>query len=116
MSRRLLSTNRHTQRLFVYGSLGPGRPNEHILTSIFDGVRGRWEQDCAATLRGLFLRAEGWGAAMGFPGIIPDEKGEEVSGFLYAIDTTNQLEEDLHAFWINLMSLKEMPIREKSCP
>ena len=64
-----------TENLFVYGTLGPDRPNEHILKAI----GGVWEN---ATLRGK-LRQEGWGAEMGYPGIDLDENGEEVKGFLF---------------------------------
>ena len=56
------------QRLFVYGTLAPGRPNEHILAPL----GGAWQ---AATVKG-HLKLEGWGAAMGFPGLIPDAAGE----------------------------------------
>ena len=64
------------ERLFVYGTLGPGRPNEHVLSVI----GGSWE---AATVNGT-LRAEGWGAAMGYPGIDLNEQGGEVEGFLFS--------------------------------
>jgi gamma-glutamylcyclotransferase (GGCT)/AIG2-like uncharacterized protein YtfP len=64
------------ERLFVYGSLAPGRPNEHILAAI----GGRWE---AATVTGT-LWQEGWGAAMGYPGIRLGEDGHEVRGFLFS--------------------------------
>ena len=63
------------ERLFVYGSLGPGRPNEHVLAEI----GGSWE---VGTVTGT-LREEGWGAAMGFPGIQLGENGGEVRGFLF---------------------------------
>lgn len=63
------------ERLFVYGTLGPGRPNEHVLGAI----GGSWE---TATVTGT-LRHEGWGAAMGYPGIDLDEHGGEVKGFLF---------------------------------
>ncbi len=63
------------ERLFVYGTLGPGRPNEHVLGAI----GGSWE---TATVTGI-LRQEGWGAAMGYPGIDLDEHGGEVKGFLF---------------------------------
>lgn len=63
------------ERLFVYGTLGPGRPNEHVLGVI----GGFWEP---ASVTGM-LRQEGWGAAMGFPGIDLDEQGAEVDGFLF---------------------------------
>lgn len=67
-----------TYRLFVYGTLAPGRPNEHVLASI----PGSWE---AATVKGKLLQ-EGWGARAGFPGIVLDETGDEVQGFLFSSD------------------------------
>jgi gamma-glutamylcyclotransferase (GGCT)/AIG2-like uncharacterized protein YtfP len=63
-----------TNRLFVYGTLAPGRPNEHVLAN----VAGHWEP---ATVRGRLFR-EGWGAKSGYPGIVPDERGDEVHGFV----------------------------------
>ena len=53
-------------KLFVYGTLGPGRPNEHVMTNI----GGKWQD---ARLKGKLIEA-GWGAAMGFPGIQLDDK------------------------------------------
>lgn len=64
-----------TPRLFVYGTLAPGRSNGHILAD----VPGTWEP---ATARGRLL-PEGWGAALGFPAIVLDEQGPEVSGLLF---------------------------------
>ena len=57
------------QRLFVYGTLGPGRPNAHVL----DAIGGIWEP---ATVLGT-LRHDGWGAEMGYPGIDLDDEGDE---------------------------------------
>jgi gamma-glutamylcyclotransferase (GGCT)/AIG2-like uncharacterized protein YtfP len=65
-----------TQHLFVYGTLAPGRPNEHLLT----GVGGSWQ---SATVKG-HLRPQGWGAEMGYPGLVLDESGEEIEGFLFS--------------------------------
>jgi len=65
-----------TYRLFVYGTLAPGRSNEHVLAD----VPGTWEP---ATVTGRLL-LEGWGAAAGFPGIVMDEHGPEVHGFLFS--------------------------------
>lgn len=79
-----------THRLFVYGTLAPGRPNEHVLA----GVPGEWEP---ATLRGALL-PEGWGAAAGFPGIIIDEHGPEVHGFLFSSPTLSEHWERLDDF------------------
>ena len=70
------------ERLFVYGSLGPGRPNEHILAAI----GGRWE---AAIVTGT-LWQEGWGAAMGYPGIRLGEGGHEVRGFLFSSENLSE--------------------------
>lgn len=67
-----------TQRLFVYGTLAPGRANAHIL----GGIDGSWE---AASVRGT-LYPEGWGAAAGFPALVPDECGQVVEGFLFSSD------------------------------
>ena len=62
-------------KLFVYGTLGLGRPKEHILNNI----GGTWE---IASVRGI-LKNEGWGAAMGFPGLELDECGNEIDGFVF---------------------------------
>lgn len=61
--------------LFIYGSLGPGKPNEHVLQAI----GGSWE---SASLQGRLV-AEGWGADMGFPGLIPDPEGESIAGHIF---------------------------------
>lgn len=65
-----------TEHLFVYGTLAPGRPNAHILAD----VPGTWEP---AVVRG-YLRQEGWGADVGYPGIVLSEEGDEVKGFIFA--------------------------------
>lgn len=62
-------------RLFVYGTLAPGRPNEHILRDI----PGSWQP---ATVRGRLV-SKGWGAAAGYPGIVPDQSGDEIQGFVF---------------------------------
>ena len=64
------------QRLFVYGTLVPGGPNEHVLS----GMGGTWE---AGTVTGI-VHQEGWGAAKGYPGIILDKHGNDVQGFLFS--------------------------------
>lgn len=65
-----------THRLFVYGTLAPGRPNAHVLADI----PGEWEP---ATVSGTLLQ-EGWGAAAGYPGTVLDPRGGEVDGFLFS--------------------------------
>ena len=71
-------------KLFVYGTLAPGRPNHHILGKL----AGTWEQ---ATVKGT-LRQAGWGADMGYPGINLDKHGDEIQGFLFS-------SEKLPEFW-----------------
>src|SRR4051794_20246715 len=68
-----------TYRLFVYGTLAPGRPNAHILAD----VPGTWEP---GTVIGTLI-PEGWGAAAGYPGIILSEQGDTVEGLLFSSDT-----------------------------
>ena len=71
-----------TERLFVYGTLAPGCPNEHVLADI----PGTWEP---ATVRGTLLQ-EGWGAAQGYPGIILEENGADVDGFILTSDKLSE--------------------------
>lgn len=79
-----------TQRLFVYGTLAPGRPNEHLLAD----VDGGWEP---ATVRGVLVQ-EGWGAGLGFPAIALAADGPEVSGFLFVSDRLDDHWARLDAF------------------
>ncbi len=65
-----------TEHLFVYGSLAPGEENAHHLS----GLEGSW---VPAKVKG-YLKKEGWGASLGFPGIILDERGETVNGFVFS--------------------------------
>lgn len=51
-------------RLATYGTLAPGRSNAHMLAKI----DGQWS---VGTVRGHLVE-KGWGAALGFPGIILD--------------------------------------------
>lgn len=63
------------EQLFVYGTLAPGRPNAHILAD----VKGTWTP---ATIRGKLI-PNGWGAALGYPAVIPSEDGDLVKGFIF---------------------------------
>ncbi|MCG7561626.1 gamma-glutamylcyclotransferase family protein [Pseudoalteromonas sp. McH1-42] len=63
-------------RLFVYGTLAPGRPNEHILA----GLNGQWQP---GFVNG-HLQNQGWGAELGYPGLTLDTSAEEVSGLVFS--------------------------------
>ena len=54
----------------TYGTLAPGRVNHHQLA----GLKGRWRQ---GTVRGRLVDS-GWGAALGFPGLLLDPQGAAV--------------------------------------
>ncbi len=79
-----------TKNLFVYGTLGPGRPNEHILNSI----GGSWEKGSVTG----YLHQEGWGAEMGYPGITLSKDGDKVEGFLFSADKISEHWSELDKF------------------
>jgi len=54
----------------TYGTLAPGRPNYHQLAEL----KGRWLK---GTVRGHLVE-RGWGAAMGYPALVPAADGEVV--------------------------------------
>ena len=62
-------------RLAAYGSLAPGRINHHQL----HGLTGRWIR---GTVRGKLL-PKGWGAELGYPGIVLDPDGPTVDVQLF---------------------------------
>jgi gamma-glutamylcyclotransferase (GGCT)/AIG2-like uncharacterized protein YtfP len=57
-------------RLAVYGTLAPGRVNHHQISAL----AGSWQ---CGTVKGK-LFPSGWGAALGFPGLILDPLGPSV--------------------------------------
>lgn len=63
------------EKLFVYGTLAPGQPNAHVLGE----VEGEWEKGFVWGK----LFDEGWGNAMGFPGIRLDPKDQKVEGQIF---------------------------------
>lgn len=75
------------QRLFVYGTLAPGRANAHVLAP----VPGTWRP---ASVRGRLFET-GWGAAAGYPAIVPDDAGAPVEGLIFE-------SEELHRHWARL--------------
>ena len=63
------------ERLFVYGTLAPGQPNEHVLAAI----SGIWEP----ALDTGTLNQDRWGTSLGSPGITLDDQGYDVEGFIF---------------------------------
>lgn len=76
--------------LFVYGSLAPGQSNAHVLAE----VPGDWTP---ATITGT-LRQEGWGAALGYPGLVLDESGADVRGLVFSSTQLREHWDRLDAF------------------
>lgn len=66
------------ERLFVYGTLQPGKSNAHIL----ENIGGKF-LPCHVT--GTYHNS-GWGAAQGFPGLVLSAQGEKVPGYIFTSD------------------------------
>lgn len=77
-------------RLFIYGTLQPGGPNEHILAPI----GGEWQP---AVIKGTLVEA-GWGAGMGYPGLVIDEQGGDVHGQVFTSASLSAHWAELDAF------------------
>lgn len=77
-------------RLFVYGTLAPGRSNAHMLSHI----AGSWQR---ASIRGRLVHA-GWGAEQGYPGVVVDVSGPPVEGFVLTSDALENEWERLDEF------------------
>jgi gamma-glutamylcyclotransferase (GGCT)/AIG2-like uncharacterized protein YtfP len=62
-------------RFATYGTLAPGRVNHHQLA----GLKGQWRQ---GTVRGRLVDA-GWGAELGYPGLVLDPLGPLIEIYLF---------------------------------
>ncbi len=78
------------EKLFVYGTLAPGKPNHYVL----EDVPGNWSP---ASIRGQ-LHNQGWGADQGCPGVIPKDDGEPIQGFIFSSPELAANWEKLDAF------------------
>ncbi len=78
------------QHLFVYGTLGPGKPNEHVLSSI----DGSWEEGSVFG----YLKPLGWGSEMGYPGITLNDSGDEIKGHIFSSKNLGLHWEELDSF------------------
>ena len=66
------------ERLFVYGTLQPGKSNAHIL----ENIGGQW---LPGHVTGTYHNS-GWGAAQGFPGLVLSAQGEKAPGYIFTSD------------------------------
>ncbi len=82
-----IETEQAMYRLAVYGTLAPGKPNAHQLAALV----GTWTP---GIVRGQLVE-QGWGAALGYPAIILDERGSQVAVELFE-------SQDLPAHWSRL--------------
>lgn len=80
------------KRLFVYGTLCPGRSNAHLL----EEIGGEWQP---GSVTGVYYD-RGWGAAADFPGVVLDERGPPVNGYLF-------ISEQLDTHWPLLDEFEE---------
>ena len=62
-------------RLAIYGSLAPGQVNHYQVAAL----KGLWRR---GTVRGKRIDA-GWGATLGFPGLVLDPSGSETDVYLF---------------------------------
>lgn len=77
-------------RLFVYGTLGPGRRNGEVVSRI----GGEW---IPASVRGRLV-LEGWAEAEGYPGMVLDGDGDPVPGHVFVSDDLAEHWDRLDAF------------------
>lgn len=68
------------ERLFVYGTLAPGRQNAGQLAK----VTGHWQPASATG----YYDVLGWGKTEGYPGAVIDPQGQQIAGWLL---TSSQL-------------------------
>ena len=78
------------EKLFVYGSLRPGRENESVLKKI----GGNWEKGFVWGE----LYDEGWGASLGCPGIRLEEKVKKIYGYVFYSKHLNEHWQQLDDF------------------
>ncbi len=81
------STKSAETRLATYGTLAPGRVNNHQLADL----KGHWRQ---GTVRGRLVEA-GWGAKLGCPGLVLDPLGQMVEVHVFESS-------DLPDHWLRL--------------
>lgn len=87
-------------RLASYGTLAPGRPNHHQL----EALEGRWLK---GKIRGRLIEF-GWGADLGYPGLVLDAKGEAIEVMIFE-------SYDLPAHWDRLDAFEGENYKRQIC-
>lgn len=82
-----LSRHKPENKLIIYGTLAPGKPNHHKISHI----KGEWK---AGLLKGGKLETKGWGAELGFNGFVPVSENEQTDIPCYVL-----FSDDLHKNW-----------------
>ncbi len=88
-------------RLFVYGTLAPGRSNHHVV----EHLQGTWEE---AQVNGT-LYEQGVGPTSGYPALDLDQQGPPVKGYLLTSDA-------LPAYWPNIDAFEGAGYRRVKAP
>lgn len=88
--RQLERSHRHSCRLAVYGTLGPGRSNHHVV----EPYGGTWTH---GRVRGDLVES-GWGAAVGYPALRMRADGPWVTVYLLESDRLPAGWPDIDAF------------------
>ncbi len=91
-----------SDNLFIYGSLAPGCPNHHVVSHI----KGNWVE---GKVRGRLVE-EGWGAALGFSGIILDTEQRSE----YFVEGGSYAQPVCQITGLCLMNLKALAMKELS--
>ncbi|MDA0790510.1 MAG: gamma-glutamylcyclotransferase [Proteobacteria bacterium] len=91
-----------TERLFVYGTLMPGRCNENYLAAI----PGAWMK---GFVRGIHF-PEGYGATAGYPVLVPANDAPPVPGFIFEADFTDAHWQTLDDFETDAYERRLLPV------
>lgn len=81
---------RPENKLIIYGTLAPGKPNHHKISHI----QGEWK---SAILKGGKLESKGWGADLGFNGFVSTPENEQIDISCYVL-----FSDDLSYHWHSL--------------
>ena len=97
-----------SERLAVYGTLAPGRPNEQVLAD----VRGEWSK---GWVEGDFVD-HSWGASESYPAMRPREGGSRIDVDLFESAELPRLREQLDDFEGDGYERVPIPVHREAHP